>query len=155
MKNLIILIILIGTVSLSAQRNKVIYAEGLGSGILYSVNYDMRFRKAINGPGFRVGAGAAGASNDFSVFSPIQLNWVFGGKHALEIGAGALSIYNIDRFENKFYIYPGGALVYRYTGDRGLSFRAGITPVFIEDTAPLSFHELFWIWPGVSIGYAF
>lgn len=142
---------------LFGQRDKLIYAEGMGAGIIYSFNYDMRFWNATYGPGFRIGTGVAAGREAFSIFLPTHLNWVLGNRHALEIGAGLVSILGKKSSESNFYFYPSAALVYRYTGDKGLSFRVGLNPTLISKDSDYAFlsHHVFWFWPAISIGFAF
>jgi hypothetical protein len=73
-----------------------VYAEGLGAGLAYSVNYE---RLVIDDLGVRIGvsylsmsatAGSASASASWMSF-PITASYIGirGGKHALELGGGA------------------------------------------------------------------
>jgi hypothetical protein len=73
-----------------------VYAEGLGAGLAYSLNYE---RMVIDDLGVRVGfsylsmsatAGSASASSSFLSF-PITASYIGirKGKHSLELGAGA------------------------------------------------------------------
>lgn len=81
-----------------------IYAEGLGAGLAYSVNYE---RRVIDDLGVRVGfsylsfsssasagGSTASSSSTFLTF-PITASYlgVRSGKHALELGAGATLAY--------------------------------------------------------------
>ena len=83
-------------------RNKAVYVEGLGSGLLLSVNYDFRFRNTQDGLGMRIGVGglslAATATDNNGATSPARLgvvtlpvlvNYLVGkGRFAFEMGAG-------------------------------------------------------------------
>lgn len=77
-----------------------VYAEGLGPGLLYSVNYE---RLVINELAVRVGlsymsygatAGTSSSSVTFMTF-PITASYigVSAGKHCLELGGGATVLY--------------------------------------------------------------
>jgi hypothetical protein len=77
-----------------------VFAEGLGAGLAYSINYE---RRVIDDLGIRVGfsylsvsatAGAAESSGAFVTF-PVTVSYlgVRGGKHALEVGGGGTLAY--------------------------------------------------------------
>ena len=81
-------------------RNKAVYVEGLGSGLLLSVNYDFRFRNTQDGLGMRIGVGglslAATATDNNGATSsahlgvvtlPVLVNYLVGkGRFAFEMG---------------------------------------------------------------------
>lgn len=109
-----------------------------GSGPLFSINYDRRFQKRVNGAGFAVGLGFYGASG-ISIFSiPVSINYLFGrSSHFLEVAGGAtfVSATATDFFGNGsssgsgfiFHLNAG----YRYQPTRGgFFFRGGISPLF-------------------------
>jgi len=82
------------------QSKNSIYAEGLGHGFWYSINYD---RIIVDQIAARVGFGyvsfsAAAGSTEASagiLYVPITASWVglYSGSHGLETGAGATIIY--------------------------------------------------------------
>ena len=118
-------------------------AEVGGPGVLFSVNYDTRFKKTPFGLGGRVGVGFTtgyinatytidpvtgnyfytGNGKNVSVLTvPVQLNYLFGkagSKSALEVGAGATYVgKNSDFFYNynnttKASIYGNASFMYR------------------------------------------
>ncbi|GAB2789223.1 hypothetical protein GCM10027275_37730 [Rhabdobacter roseus] len=89
------------TISSYAQdggRNKAIYVEGLGSGLLFSVNYDFRFKPQQDGLGMRVGIGGGNLggfdANVGIVTVPVLANYLVGTRRvAFEAGAGITPIY--------------------------------------------------------------
>lgn len=118
-------------------------AEVGGPGVLFSVNYDTRFKKTPFGFGGRIGVGFTpgyqrgtyvidpvsgfgyytGNGKEVSVLTvPVQLNYLFGkegSKSALEIGAGATYVgKNSDFFyyeddSRKARIYGNTSFMYR------------------------------------------
>ena len=161
------IVCIISTLSLIAQKAaKSAYAE-LGGAGLASINYDMRLLKKQDGIGFRVGVGGFSAtfSSDDSYSSsnktgiltvPLEINYLLGKneKNYFEFGAGA----TIVSVRNKFNYNPtnkfDGTFGHLYLGYRlqpkegGFLFRAGITPIIYKNI-------FFPYWGGISFGYAF
>jgi hypothetical protein len=119
-----------------------------GSGPLLSVNYDRRFLKRVNGPGFAVGVGFFGESG-ISIFSiPVSLNYLIGrNSHFLEIAGGTtfISAAATDFFDTEndkasgfiFHINAG----YRYQPTRGgFFFRGGVSPLFYQGEYATSYY---------------
>lgn len=156
MKNvLVILIVLIGIVTSNAQKSNAVYTEILGQGLIYSMNYEHRFGSA-NKLGARIGGGYFKGSDPI-IMVPAHLNYLFGNKHALEIGAGITANIAPKRNPN-LLIAPSSAVMYRYTGDSGFLFRVGITSTYLNYDPSKASHVpiyLFYFWPGMSLGYAF
>lgn len=124
-----------------------IYAEGLGAGLWYSLNYE---RRVIDDLGVRVGlsyislgasvstgSGSASASASLLTF-PITASYlgVRSGKHALEVGGGASITYATASASNSFGSSASGSGVgafgtlmvgYRLhpVGKAGFQFRIG------------------------------
>jgi hypothetical protein len=66
-----------------------IYAELLGPGIFYTINYDTRFGKKEKGLGMRVGMGAVFSNGEGVVSIPVGLNYLAGRNgNYLEVGGG-------------------------------------------------------------------
>ena len=145
--------------------NKAVYLELGGSGLLYSLNYDMRLtRGRQDGMGFRVGIGgisARGSTNDDTAQAgylaiPVTFNYLIGERrHALELGAGATLLDfnahgNVDNdyFDADFTgPVPHANIGYRYQSlDNGFTGRLTYTP-FIGDGIE---H-----WIGISFGVNF
>jgi hypothetical protein len=140
--------------------NHGVFLELLGNGIFYSVNYDTRFSKKVDGLGGKVGFGYMGVDGDRYSSFPFLVNYLLGKNgHYFEIGAGAN--YLVADFDNgaglidnpeiaKWEGWSGSiSLGYRYHPvDGGFSFRAGFTPMFNKG----NFNPF---WPQVSFGYAF
>jgi len=140
--------------------NHGVFLEFLGNGIFYSVNYDTRFSKKVDGFGGKVGFGYIAVDGDHYSSFPFLVNYLFGNKgHFFEIGAGAN--YLVTDYQNgggvidspeiaKWEGWSGSiSLGYRYQPvDGGFLFRAGLTPMFKES-------EFRPFWPQVSVGYAF
>jgi hypothetical protein len=124
----------------------------------YSVNYDTRFADKPNGLGMKIG-GAVMYGNDAGYFVPASLNYLIGKqKHFLEIGSGGVGIFYKNSAGNATQrVFPTATLVYRYQPiERGFLFRIGLAPVFApqENNSYLS-AKIFWLLPGVSLGYKF
>lgn len=87
------------TESFGDRHNKAVFLELGGSGLIYSLNYDMRLNRGRqDGMGFRVGIGGLGGSASSGgdnvsagfVAIPLTFNYLLGERrHALELGAGA------------------------------------------------------------------
>ena len=142
---------------LRAQRNAV-YAEALGNGILYSFNFDRRFKDKPDGFGFRLGANLIPSSgNELVTFVPAQLNYIIGNQHALELGAGVVYSYQREANENRNYLFPNAALMYRFQSKRNFLIRAGLAPTFPPKESPDAIlpSKIFWFIPGISVGFRF
>jgi len=81
-------------------RNKAVYIEGLGSGVLLSANYDFRFKPTQDGLGMRIGLGGGSFRESISnnriglVSLPVLVNYLVGKRRvAFEMGAGVTPIY--------------------------------------------------------------
>jgi hypothetical protein len=120
-----------------------------GSGPLFSVNYDRRFQKKVNGFGFVAGVGFYGESG-ISIFSiPVSINYLIGrSNHFLELAAGTTFISaKTDIFaesnSGSGFIHHVNA-GYRYQPTRGgFFFRGGISPLFAQGEYATSFYIAF------------
>ncbi len=137
------------------KRAQNVYAEILGQGLLFSINYDTRFSNKRNGIGGRIGFGGIGGDGAGLITVPVSLNYLLGeGKNFFEIGLGAT--YAKISTNNDFFFGDGGssvigtmAFMYRLQPVKtGFSFRGGITPVF----SSVGFVPYF---VGFSVGYTF
>jgi hypothetical protein len=150
-------------------RNQAVYVEGLGSGILLSVNYDMRFRRGVqDGLGMRVGVGGASLSGTDGtgqtasigiVTVPLMVNYLVGKRRsAFEVGAGLTPGYASARVTSSgtyqsaegFGVFAGFLNVgYRLQPLRnGVVFRINWSPAINEYGFQPS-------WFGISLGYGF
>jgi hypothetical protein len=143
----------------------VIFAEVLGSGLLYSVNYE-RLIDQWN-IGLRAGASyftyevsSYGKSGNLVLVSfPIVASYYFGWRsHHLQLGLGATILYTgvaTDSEGTKFDSERSGVgwavngvVGYRYMPrDGGISFGVGFTPLIRTSK--------FLPWGGANVGYAF
>jgi hypothetical protein len=142
----------------SSYSQNAVYFEGLGQGLLYSVNFDHRVTENV---AFRVGFSSfsVGFITDVSITTiPIMAELLTGhGSHHLEIGLGIVPVHG--SISSDFFGTPEGSLGewavawtatfgYRYQpAPEGFLFRIGLTPLFVPHGAQ--------IWGGASIGYAF
>ena len=149
--------------------NQSFYAELGGPGILFSANYDTRFKKSPFGLGGRVGLGFVSGyfeeninsqfprGRDLSVLTvPVQINYLFGkpsSVNALEIGAGVtyigkkldiLNFYNDDRTQ---FLGTASFMYRRMPKEGGFSWRIGFTPLIAKNYIQPS--------GAVSVGYNF
>lgn len=165
--------LLIGSQMVSAQdapplsaRNKAVYLEGLGSGVLLSANYDFRFKPVQDGLGLRVGLGGGVLSDPNSdaiaglVTLPLVLNYLVGKRRvAFEMGAGVTPVYvnasGTNQATGDFISGNGfGAFGSLNLGLRLQPIRNGV--VFRLNWAPVVSNTGFYpSWFGVSVGYAF
>ena len=108
----------------------------IGGPGLASANFDMRFTKTENGPGFRVGVGAFSIGGVSAVTVPIGLNYLIGkNKNYFELGAGYtyLNLSATKKTTTKNFNESFGNLTigYRYAPIKsGFFFKAELTPVF-------------------------
>jgi hypothetical protein len=146
-----------------------IFAEVLGNGLLYSLNYERLF-PAWN-VGLRAGASfltykissAAGAGNLVLASWPLMVSYYFSpwgsSPHKLELGLGATVLYVAASSDSSGTKYSGSeeglgvaasAVVgYRYwPAKRGITFGIGFTPLVRAGAGFLP-------WGGASGGYAF
>ena len=151
--------------SREAYSRNCIYLELLGTGLLYSVNYEHRFAEHWSG---RVGFTAYSipgillaepeVSMDFLGF-PVLLNYLAGSNgHYFEIGAGVL-VLNLSLNGRKIWsgmdvngqlttVSGAAAIGYRYQPTNGgFLFRIGLTPWFHHGGSK--------ILGGLSLGVAF
>lgn len=155
MKNRIIftLSLVLVVSSLFGQRQKAVYAELLGNGILYSLNAELPIKGQFAA---RLGAGLIAPKGESFLYVPAHLNYVWGSKHGLELGAGI--VYMRAKAQDvDTYVYPSAAVMYRYQSDGGFLFRAGIGPTFVPSSGKAEHipGSIFLFWPGVSAGYQF
>ncbi|MEM8528844.1 MAG: hypothetical protein AAGG68_29685 [Bacteroidota bacterium] len=145
-----------GLFTINAQRAQSIYAEILGNGLFYSVNYDVRFANVDNQFGIRLGA----AYFVEAAYLIVQPNYLFGeDKHKLELGAGFTTLLEFGNGANENQLAANASIMYRFQNPEGnFLFQAGLAPTFVpidEDDTFSGLSRLFWIWPGVSFGYKF
>ena len=126
-----------------------------GSGPIFSVNYDRRFGKKLNGFGFTAGLGFFGESGS-SVFSiPASINYLFGRQsHFLELATGATFVteaysgFDDDNYEESSIFIGHVSLGYRYQPSKGGFFaRTGVSPIFSQGDYFTSFY--------LGLGYCF
>jgi hypothetical protein len=164
--------IAITATTFAQQRNKAIYVEGLGSGILLSANYDFRFKPQQDGLGMRIGIGGGNFSGTSTVNGsttpasagvvtfPVLVNYLAGtGRFVFEGGAGLTPVYVTTSRVNSTasdLITDSG---FGVTGTLNLGFRAqpirnGV--VFRLNWAPVfNSSGFFPAWAGISLGYGF
>jgi len=125
---------------------QAVYFQLFGSGPIFSVNYDRRFNKTVNGLGFAAGIGFWGESGA-SIFSiPASINYLIGrNNNFLELAAGAtFASARADLFDGTesgslvFYHINAG---YRHQPTKGgFFFRGGISPLFAQGEFVTSFY---------------
>ena len=163
MKKYIILLAILNnllflTYNLNAQntdRNKAVYVELLGPGTIYSVNYDTRLQKRINGLGLRLGISYTPVFEKYLTI-PVQFNYLIGKTHKFfEVGLGATYVDYGPLFSDSNPDYSKsvihGTLLFGYRKlpeKSGLMFRAGISPTLTKD-------RFIPHWPYISLGYSF
>jgi hypothetical protein len=155
----------------TSARNSI-YAEVLGNGGLYSINYDRRL--GGGGASIRVGAASFEADGGFLVsvpderhrflLAPVLLNLLTGaGTHHLELGGGVLVgsetvTRGIGGQSERFSLLSAtGTLGYRrQPADGGFVFRIGLTPIYGFGTEEAAYPEKgFFLSGGLSLGVSF
>ena len=146
-----------------------VYAELLGNGGLYSVNFDRRL--GAGAASVRVGVASWETTGGFFspsderqrfVTVPVLLNALTGtGTHHLEVGAGVLlgsqTTTGGGLSTRSSFVDATGTLGYRrQRPGRGWVFRAGLTPFYGFGTEEEAYPERgFFLSGGVSVGYSF
>ena len=155
MKNILITVFLFTCIAqVKAQKGQALYAEIGGTGIIYSVNYDMRFAKGEDKLGMRAGVSIL----DGGVIFPLHLNYLFGkGNSKFEVGAGMTVLLGDLEGDKRIQVLASSALMYRFQKEDGrFLFRAGLSPIFLlsdfdDDLGDVQ--NILWFWPGISFGY--
>ena len=129
------------------------YAELGGPGVLFSANFDRRFKPSSLGWGIRAGIGFVTAYDDdfdtaryYYYYSrqrsvatfPVQVNYIFGkpaSPHTFEAGAGLtllskkMDIFNSYQDEKSLLLATFSFMYRRQPLNGGFSWRIGFTPV--------------------------
>jgi len=138
---------------------QAIFLEALGSGGLFSLNYDRRLKSGNDGLGVRVGLGIGtgyeSKGNEFKrrIAVPLMINYIFGsGRSGMETGIGITPEYAVKKTQNDHRMNAWGNLnvLYRLQPvKKGFIMRVGWTPIIGgEGTLDPYF-------AGVSLGYSF
>lgn len=143
----------------------VIFAEALGSGLLYSVNYERIFERwnlGLRGgvSYFTYAVSSYGSSGNLTLVSfPIVASYYLGWRsHNLQLGLGATLLYTAVATDSQGTRFDGersgaGVAATAVVGYRfiprsgGLSFGVGFTPLVRASR--------FLPWGGANVGYAF
>jgi hypothetical protein len=152
--------------------NNAVYVEGLGPGLLYSINYE----RSLSDFALRVGFGyvsVSASSNSGSgqtqataslITVPITLSYLGVGSktHIFELGAGATILHvgegasSIDTSSSATasgaatVVLPHAVLGYRYMPPGGgFLFRVGVSPIFAGDAIAVL------PWPYLALGGVF
>ena len=130
--------------------SKAIYGEFGGSGLIFSANFDSRF-KGHNGAGFRVGIGGAGGTGGGILTFPFGLNYLLGkeGPHYFEFGATATLVtaaFNVgDNKGSAWFFIPH--LGYRFSkASKSFNGRIYVAPLITSAF-------VFFPFGGLSVGY--
>jgi hypothetical protein len=142
--------------------SNVLYIEGGGNAILYSINYERFFLENF---AVRVGAGYMRLSDNTTnenaqvLLAPVMLEFLGArsGAHCFEIGAGALIAYASQSladgtggtdFQDGSQVWFTGTVGYRYAPlNGGFTFKAAFTPILADGN--------FMPWFGLSAGVIF
>ena len=123
----------------SLMARNTIFIEGLGNGLMYSINFDRHIYKRDN---FKIsirGGAAYIPLSDLPVWSfPVATNFIFGDKHHLEFGCGLTYVYGLNSTydsNSKLLISSSIYLAIKLIGYRfqinkgGLFFSIGLIPI--------------------------
>lgn len=118
-----------------------------GSGPLFSVNYDRRFGKRLNGFGFTGGLGFFGQTGATIFSVPASINYLIGKQnHFIELAAGATFVTGyFDAFDGEdetgSMVFGHFNLGYRYQPAKGGFFaRTGVSPLFASEGYVTSYY---------------
>ncbi|MCU0323291.1 MAG: hypothetical protein MUE72_12800 [Chitinophagaceae bacterium] len=154
----------------TTKPSSAIYLEGGGNSIIYSVNYDRRFTKRLDGLGFRVGLGYF-PMGDYNITAiPIGINHLVGKNgHFVEAGVNVTVVNssaknnNITKKEALFgqidfghkatSLVGGVSMGYRYQPvNKHLNFRTGVETLLGKRADE---RAVFAISAHISFGYNF
>jgi hypothetical protein len=145
--------------------SNVLFGEALGSGLLYSINYERlvdSYNLGLRGgvSYFSHAVSSYGASGNLKLLTmPFVVSYYLGTpQHKLQLGLGATVIYLAASTDSQgtsfggersgFGVAASAVVGYRYfPRDGGLSFGAGFTPLLRTSK--------FLPWGGADIGYVF
>jgi len=138
---------------------QAIFLEALGSGGLYSLNYDRRLKSGNSGFGGRIGLGVGSGyeigEDDYErrISMPLMVNYITGrGRSGLETGIGITPEFAFSEpvDDQRMKAWVNLNLVYRLQPiKKGFMMRAGWTPI-IGTGGDLDLY-----WAGISVGYSF
>jgi len=136
---------------------QVLLIELYGRGLVYSANYDTRFKKQIGGAGFSAGLGVLTVSGFTVITIPVSFNYLMGGTKGkfFETGAGitylntkSSDIFNSDSPRKSSTLMGNFTFGYRSQPlNEGFCFRAGLNL--------LAGGGYFGPYPYISFGYSF
>lgn len=142
----------------SSYTQNAVYFEGLGQGLLYSVDFDHRFTENI---AFRAGFSSFTIEfiSDVSITTiPLMIEYLTGhGSSHLELGLGIVPIHGslstsffgtTEGSVGAWAVLGTATVGYRYQPVKeGILFRVGLTPLMGGGEVQ--------IWGGASVGWAF
>ena len=133
----------------AVSASKAVYGEIGGSGLVFSANYDMRF-KGHKGLGFRAGVGYASSLGESIITFPLGINALAGkGPHYVEFGASATlataEFGGFDEGSSAWFFHPH--VGYRYSKPHNsINARIYVGPIIASGFA-------FFPFGGISVGY--
>ncbi|HEV7330247.1 MAG TPA: hypothetical protein VGN63_04345 [Flavisolibacter sp.] len=122
------------------------YLQFGGSGPVWSIQYDRRFRPKRNGAGFAAGVGYWGSQGVNAVSIPVSLNYLIGKqKHFLELAGGTTFLTGTVEFygeasEGSGFVHHLSAGYRLQPLNKGLFLRAGLSPLFFGSESVLGFY---------------
>jgi hypothetical protein len=133
-------------------RKNSIYLEGLGNGILYSINYDHLFSMKNHpkvGVGTRIGVSHGTYpwifGTTFTVTTlPAEIYFSYGRIWCLELGLGYTSVFE-EHYEEGLVTFRSGC---RYRSPNGFMLGAGIL-------ATMNSYGISFPYPQLSVGFTF
>lgn len=144
--------------SQESSRHQAAYLEGFGSGIVFSFNYESRFKPKPDGFGYRAGLGLTGINGVRVITVPLGINYLLGKeKNFFELGMGVtfVGLTDTQLVSTNSSSLPDAGTVngffnigYRRVFGSGLMLKAGISPIFTPD-------EITLFWPLIGFGFHF
>lgn len=129
------------------QPNQALYFELLGNGLLYSINYEILIDARITA---RFGGMCFPGAQPTCPVAPIMIGYLLGyGPHKLELGLGALWVYNQPM--RGWTVGETATVAWRYQPpEAGWMWKIGWTPLLSVGPAQ---NEAAPVWLGVASGY--
>ena len=173
-KNKVVILLILCCLKCFAQEplyKNIVYAEGLGNGVLYSINYEKLIYKKFGYQNYlRLGFGfkrdtdwqyLSPNKSNLGYFIPLMFVNQFGVKRLkYEIGLGLLTVAGEPIRRSNIIAGTGNSNVdFGITGSLGLRYVCKKAPVFLKlcYTPFYSFTDKsgIYYWLGISVGYAF
>jgi hypothetical protein len=141
-----------GNVPYALATKNDLFAELMGPGIFYSVNYSRNLKKTVS-----VRAGFGTIHSDFNLPILISKTILAKGRSWVELGTGP--VLNWEKHSSGYrvtYLWWAGALYYCHKlEDINVYYRIGLCPIAGRNVSGDPYHPDFLGWVGVGLGSRF